>query len=140
MYVGGLFSDGAFPENSGITGQIADTQTGRNDFAETSKKYNPPIFIKAFYRGKICTAVSQITVRIVFRDDDTILICKCSDLFSAFQAQRPSGWILKRRNCLDHLWSGFNNQFFQMIRIQTFIIAGDRHKFCLIKFQALKIT
>ena len=91
----GLFSDSAFPDDSGVTGNITDTESGRNGFTETAKEHNPAVLIIGLDCFDLFTFIPQITIRIILRNDHAILVGKFSYSFTPGIRKRFAGRILE---------------------------------------------
>ena len=140
MDVSGLLADRAFPDDGRIAGHETDAQAGRNDLAETAEEHHPSICIETLDGRKRRACIAKITVRIILRHHDMVLIGKLRNTPAAVCRKRLPGRVLECRNRVEHLGMVLPDFRFEIIRKQPVSIAFHRHQVGLIKLHALEIA
>ena len=101
---------------------ITQAAPGRKDFRKAVGKYGMAGLIVSLNRLQFFPTVSQITVRIVLKNDDIILAAKLGQLYSPIQRKGLPCWVLERGNHIDHLGMIFQYFLFHVLRYNTLII------------------
>ena len=104
----------------------AQTQAGRKNLGEGSQKYNSAFRIIMLYRRKHFALKAKLSIRVILKNGNIILIRQLYQTNTAFLRPCFTGGILKIGNHIDKFNSIIGGQgFFQFFHIHPVIICTD---------------
>ena len=139
MQVAGLLADHALAHQFGNRNYHRPyPHAGRDDLRKAREIYDPAFFIEAFNGRQRFATVSQVVIRVIFRDYNSVFGSYIGDPPASFRRKGRPGRILECGDNVNQLRTVFFYRGFKRVRQNTVFIAFYAYRNAMIRSYRLQ--